>query len=361
MMTFGMLYWLMPRLYKTQLFSTKLANWHFWLATTGMLFFAIPLYFAGFTQSLMWKEFTAEGYLKYPNFIETVTQVIPMYWLRVLGGTLYITGVIMMIYNLIMTAKAGTFVPTEEDEAPALEAQPVHTDRGHRIIEGKPLLFTLLALVAILIGGIVEFLPMFMIKSNVPTISSVQPYTPLELEGRDIYLRDGCYTCHSQMVRPFRSEVERYGDYSKAGESVYDHPFQFGSKRTGPDLAREGVKGGPMYKPNSWHYNHFMSPQKMVAESIMPPFPWLINNDLDYSSIAKKISVMQTLGVPYPDGFENQAKDHLLKQANEIAQGLRNEGIEVADTKEVIALIAYIQRLGTDIHKTDNTSAFTNK
>jgi cytochrome c oxidase cbb3-type subunit I/II len=361
MMTFGMLYWLMPRLYKTQLFSTKLANWHFWLATTGMLFFAIPLYFAGFTQSLMWKEFTAEGYLKYPNFIETVTQVIPMYWLRVLGGTLYITGVIMMIYNLIMTAKAGTFVPTEEDEAPALEAQPVHTDRGHRIIEGKPLLFTLLALVAILIGGIVEFLPMFMIKSNVPTISSVQPYTPLELEGRDIYLRDGCYTCHSQMVRPFRSEVERYGDYSKAGESVYDHPFQFGSKRTGPDLAREGVKGGPMYKPNSWHYNHFMSPQKMVAESIMPPFPWLINNDLDYSSIAKKISVMQTLGVPYPDGFENQAKDHLLKQANEIAQGLRNEGIEVADTKEVIALIAYIQRLGTDIHKTDGTSAFTNK
>jgi cytochrome c oxidase cbb3-type subunit I/II len=361
MMTFGMLYWLMPRLYKTQLFSTKLANWHFWLAKTGMLFFAIPLYFAGFTQSLMWKEFTAEGYLKYPNFIETVTQVIPMYWLRVLGGTLYITGVIMMIYNLIMTAKAGTFVPTEEDEAPALEAQPVHTDRGHRIIEGKPLLFTLLALVAILIGGIVEFLPMFMIKSNVPTISSVQPYTPLELEGRDIYLRDGCYTCHSQMVRPFRSEVERYGDYSKAGESVYDHPFQFGSKRTGPDLAREGVKGGPMYKPNSWHYNHFMSPQKMVAESIMPPFPWLINNDLDYSSIAKKISVMQTLGVPYPDGFENQAKDHLLKQANEIAQGLRNEGIEVADTKEVIALIAYIQRLGTDIHKTDNTSAFTNK
>jgi cytochrome c oxidase cbb3-type subunit I/II len=361
MMTFGMLYWLMPRLYKTQLFSTKLANWHFWLATTGMLFFAIPLYFAGFTQSLMWKEFTAEGYLKYPNFIETVTQVIPMYWLRVLGGTLYITGVIMMIYNLIMTAKAGTFVPTEEDEAPALEAQPVHTDRGHRIIEGKPLLFTLLALVAILIGGIVEFLPMFMIKSNVPTISSVQPYTPLELEGRDIYLRDGCYTCHSQMVRPFRSEVERYGDYSKAGESVYDHPFQFGSKRTGPDLAREGVKGGPMYKPNSWHYNHFMSPQKMVAESIMPPFPWLINNDLDYSSIAKKISVMQTLGVPYPEGFENQAKDHLLKQANEIAQGLRNEGIEVADTKEVIALIAYIQRLGTDIHKTDNTSAFTNK
>jgi cytochrome c oxidase cbb3-type subunit I/II len=361
MFTFGMLYWLLPRLYKTQLFSVKLANWHFWLATTGMLFFAVPLYFAGFTQSLMWKEFTADGYLKYPNFIETVTQVIPMYYLRVLGGLLYVTGVVMMIFNLIKTAQAGTFVPTEDDEAPALHAHAGVADKGHRLIEGKPLLFTLLALVAILIGGIIEFVPMFMVKSNVPTIASVQPYTPLELEGRDLYLRDGCYTCHSQMIRPFRSEVERYGDYSKSGESVYDHPFQFGSKRTGPDLAREGVKSGKMYKPNSWHYNHFMSPQKLVAESIMPPFPWLISNELDYSKIAKKISVMKTLGVPYPEGFENQAKDALLKQANEIAQGLRNEGIDVTDTKEVIALIAYIQRLGTDIHKTDGSSAFTNK
>jgi len=360
MLTFGMLYWLLPRLYKTQLFSTKLANIHFWLATTGMLFFAIPLYFAGFTQSLMWKEFTADGYLKYPNFIETVTQVIPMYYIRVLGGTLYIVGVVLMIYNLIKTANAGTFISSEYDEAPALEAQPIHIDKGHRIIEGKPLLFTLLALAVILIGGIVEFVPMFMIKSNIPTISSVKPYTPLELEGRDIYIRDGCYTCHSQMVRPFRSEVERYGDYSKAGETVYDHPFQFGSKRTGPDLSREGVVGGPMFKPNTWHYNHFLSPQKMVPESIMPPFPWLIHNELDYSLIAKKISVMKTLGVPYPDGYENIAKNDLLKQANEIAQGIRDEGIEVSDTKEVIAVIAYIKRLGTDIHKSAGSSASIN-
>ncbi len=361
MMTFGMLYWLFPRIYKTQLFSTKLANIHFWLATTGMLFFAIPLYFAGFAQSLMWKEFTADGYLKYPNFIETVTQVIPMYGIRILGGTLYITGVIIMIFNLIKTANAGTFVATEDDEAPALESHASVIDKGHRTLEGKPLLFTLLALAAILIGGIIEFVPMFMVKSNIPTISSVKPYTPLELEGRDIYIREGCYNCHSQMIRPFRSEVERYGDYTKAGETVYDHPFQFGSKRTGPDLAREGVKTGPLYKPNSWHYNHFFSPQKLVAESIMPPFPWLIANELDYSKISKKISVMQTLGVPYPEGYANQAKDELLKQANEIAQGLRNEGIDVTDTKEVIALIAYIQRLGTDIHRTDGSSAFTNK
>jgi cytochrome c oxidase cbb3-type subunit I/II len=238
MMTFGMLYWMLPKLYNTKLHSVKMANAHFWLATTGMLFFAIPLYFAGFTQSLMWKQFNEEGYLAYPNFIETVVQILPMYFIRVFGGTLYITGVILMIINLIKTANAGKFIPSEEDEAPALHAQDHGKDKGHRIIEGKPVIFTILTLVAILIGGIVEFVPMFMVKSNVPTISSVQPYTPLELQGRDIYLREGCYLCHSQMIRPFRSEVERYGDYSKAGESIYDHPFQFGSKRTGPDLAR---------------------------------------------------------------------------------------------------------------------------
>jgi cytochrome c oxidase cbb3-type subunit I/II len=353
MMTFGMLYWLLPRLYNTKLFSVKLANAHFWLATTGMLFFAIPLYFAGFTQSLMWKQFTEEGYLAYPNFIETVVQILPMYYIRVFGGALYITGVILMIYNLIKTAGIGKFVPTEDDEAPALHTQNHGTDKGHRIIEAKPVLFTILTLVAILIGGIVEFVPMFMVKSNVPTIASVQPYTPLELQGRDIYLREGCYVCHSQMIRPFRSEVERYGEYSKAGEAVYDHPFQFGSKRTGPDLAREGVKGGPIYKPDSWHYNHFLDPQKLVAQSIMPPYPWLIKRDLDISSTPKKIRVMQTLGVPYPEGYAERANDDLLKQANQIAQGLRDGGIEVEDTKEVIALIAYIQRLGTDIKKSE--------
>lgn len=351
MLTFGMIYWLVPRLFNTKLHSVKLANAHFWLATTGMLFFAVPLYFAGFTQSLMWKEFTAEGYLKYPNFIETVVQILPMYYLRAFGGTLYITGVIIMIVNILKTVKSGTFVETEEDQAPALHASKHGEDKGHRLIEGKPVLFTILALVAILIGGIVEFVPMFMVKSNVPTIASVQPYTPLELEGRDIYLREGCYTCHSQMIRPFRSEVERYGDYTKAGETVYDHPFQFGSKRTGPDLAREGVKTGPIYKPDSWHYNHFSNPQKMVAQSIMPPYPWIITNTLNTSHTAKKIRVMQTLGVPYPEGYADKAVEDLKRQAAGIAQGLRDGGIDVADDKEVIALIAYIQRLGTDIKK----------
>lgn len=352
MLTFGMIYWLTPRLFNTKLYSKKMANAHFWLATTGMLFFAVPLYFAAFTQSLMWKEFTAEGFLKYPNFIETVVQILPMYFLRAFGGTLYYTGVILLFVNVYKTIRAGLFKQTEDDQAPALQMK---AEKGHRYIEGKPVIFTIIALVVILIGGIVEFVPMFMVKSNVPTIAAVKPYTPLELEGRDIYVREGCYLCHSQQVRPFRSEVERYGDYSKAGEVVYDHPFQFGSKRTGPDLAREGVKTEKNYKPDSWHYNHFMNPQKMVAQSIMPPYPWLIDNSLNTTLTAKKIRAMQKLGVPYPDGFDNIAVDELKKQAAVIAQGLRDGGIEITDDREVIALIAYIQRLGTDIYKTDLT------
>jgi cytochrome c oxidase cbb3-type subunit I/II len=350
MMSFGMLYWLFPRFYKVKLYSRPLANTHFWLATLGMLFFAIPLYFAGFTQALMWKEFTAEGYLKYPNFLETYIQIRPMHMLRVLGGLLYLTGAILMVYNLKKTANSGTFVRFEEDEAPARETKPVK-EGWHRRLEGKPVAFTILALIAILIGGIVEFLPMFLIKSNIPTIASVQPYTPLELEGRDIYVREGCYNCHSQMIRPFRSEVERYGEYSKSGEFVYNHPFQWGSRRTGPDLAREGVKGGKIYKPDSWHYEHMINPQKTNIQSIMPPYPWLATQDISMEIIPKKIRVMQTLGVPYPEGYDQKAVEDLKTQANKIASGLRSSGIEVEDQKEIIALIAYLQRLGTDITK----------
>ncbi|MFU8844319.1 MAG: cytochrome-c oxidase, cbb3-type subunit I [Bacteroidales bacterium] len=351
MMAFGMLYWLFPRFYKVKLYSTSLANAHFWLATFGMLFFAIPLYFAGFTQALMWKQFTAEGFLKYPNFLETYVQIRPMHMLRALGGVIYLTGAIIMVYNLAKTAQAGKFARYEEDQAPARETKPHGNDHWHRKLEGKPVLFTILALIAILIGGIVEFVPMFLIKSNVPTIASVQPYTPLELHGRDIYIREGCYNCHSQLIRPFRSEVERYGEYSKSGEFVYDHPFQWGSKRTGPDLAREGVKGGKIYKPDSWHYEHFVNPQKTNIQSIMPPYPWLAQNDLDIESTPKKIRVMQKLGVPYPAGYDEKATDELVNQASKIAKGLKDSGIDVEYQKEIIAIIAYMQRLGTDITK----------
>lgn len=348
MLMFGMLYWLFPRFYKVKLYSKSMANTHFWLATLGMLFFAVPLYFAGFTQALMWKEFTAEGYLKYPNFLETYIQIRPMHILRAVGGILYITGAVLMVINLMKTAQSGKFARFEEDEAMALER---HTAKEgwHRRLESKPVAFTIYALVAILIGGIVEFVPMFLIKSNIPTIASVKPYTPLELQGRDIYIREGCYNCHSQMIRPFRSEVERYGEYSKAGENVYDHPFQWGSRRTGPDLAREGVKTGKIYKPDSWHYEHFINPQKTNIQSIMPPYPWLAKQDIDIESTPKKIRAMQSLGVPYPEGYDNQSIADLMAQAAKIAGGLKAAGIEVSEQKEIIALIAYMQRLGTDI------------
>jgi cytochrome c oxidase cbb3-type subunit I/II len=348
MMTFGMLYWLFPRFYNVKLYSKSMANAHFWLATLGMLFFAVPLYFAGFTQALMWKEFTAEGYLKYPNFLETYLQIRPMHMLRVVGGILYLTGAVLMVINLIKTAKSGKFVRFEDDQAPALERK-VSTENFHRRIEGKPITFAILALVAILIGTIIEFVPLFVIKSNIKTIASVKPYTPLELQGRDIYIKEGCFNCHSQMVRPFRSEVERYGEYSKAGESVYDHPFQWGSRRTGPDLAREGVIGGKLYKPDAWHYEHLVNPQKTNIQSIMPAYPWLAKKNIDVASTPAKIKAMRSLGVPYPAGFESSAIDDLNKQANRIASGLRNAGIQVEDQKEIIALIAYLQRLGTDV------------
>jgi len=350
MLTFGMIYWLTPRLFNTKLWSKQLANVHFWIATTGMLFFSIPLYFAGFTQALMWKQFTPEGYLAYPNFLETVTQILPMYYLRAFGGTLYLIGAILFIVNVWKTAAAGNFVRYQEDAAPAKPA-PKSNEGWHRKLEGRPLQFTVASLVVILIGGLIEIIPMYLVKSNVPTIASIKPYTPLELEGRDIYISEGCYLCHSQMIRPFRSEVERYGEYTKAGETVYDRPFQFGSKRTGPDLAREGVKSLPNYKPNSWHYNHMLDPQKLNAESIMPPYPWLIEKDLDVSNLPSKIRVLTSLGTPYPEGYaDGQALKDLEAQAANIAADLKSAGIDVEPNKQIIALIAYLQRLGVDLY-----------
>jgi cytochrome c oxidase cbb3-type subunit I/II len=344
-MTFGMFYWLFPRMWKTQLYSIKLANIHFWLGTLGIIFYALPLYWAGFTQSLMWKEFTADGFLAYPNFLETVTQILPMYMTRAFGGTLYLIGTFFMIYNLWQTAKSGSFVAYEYDEAPALNHKAkVMGEKWHSVLERKPVLFTVLSFVAVLIGGVIEFVPTWLIDSNVPTIASVKPYTPLELEGRDIYVREGCYNCHSQMIRPFRSETERYGEYSKAGEFVYDHPFQWGSKRTGPDLHRQGGK-----YPDSWHYNHMYDPSSMSPGSIMPAYPWLFEDEFNSEGIAKKIRVMQTLGVPYQEGYDLEAAKDMEKQASGIANGLSEVNIKVDKNKEIIALIAYLQRVGTDI------------
>ncbi|MGN6648100.1 MAG: cytochrome-c oxidase, cbb3-type subunit I [Cytophaga sp.] len=353
-LTFGMIYWLIPRMYKTELFSIKLANFHFWIGTLGILFYALPMYWAGFTQSAMWKEFTADGVLAYPNFLETVLQLRTMYMLRALGGVFYLTGVIVMCYNIIKTVAAATaFEKDEAAEAPALA--PVYTkhagEHWHRWIERKPVQLMVFSLVVILIGGLVEMIPTFLVKSNIPTIASVKPYTALELEGRDIYIREGCNNCHSQMIRPFRSETVRYGEYSKAGEFVYDHPHLWGSKRTGPDLHRVGGK-----YPHSWHYNHMMDPTITSPNSIMPSYAFLLENTLSTPDTEKKIAAMRTLGVPYPEGYETTVRKEMDAQAEAIVQKLAEDKIKVSKDKEIIAMIAYLQRLGTDIKMKDSTS-----
>jgi cytochrome c oxidase cbb3-type subunit I/II len=344
-LTFAILYWLIPRMYGTPLYSKKMASFHFWIATLGILFYAVPMYWAGFTQGLMLKEFTPEGLLKYPNFLESTMRILPMHVMRSIGGGLYLVGAIVMAYNLCRTMLQGKLVSNEAAEGMPLEKQYVEQgETRHRFLERKPIQMMLVALVVILIGTAIELIPTLTISSNIPTIASVKPYTPLELEGRDIYIREGCVGCHSQTIRPFRSETERYGEYSKAGEFVYDHPFLWGSKRTGPDLHREGGKYG-----NAWHYNHMMDPRLMSPGSIMPNYDWLITQTLDTKATADKINAMRKLGVPYPDGYEKIANAELDNQAKAIADDLNKNNIKVKSDKEIIAVIAYLQRLGTDI------------
>ena len=344
-LTFGVLYYLIPKMFNTPLYSKKLATTHFWIGTIGIVLYAIPMYWAGFTQAEMWKQFTEEGQLKY-QFLETVTHIIPMYVTRSLGGLLYLSGVFVMVYNIWKTVKQGEFVANEEAEAvPLSKTFETHGKQyWHKWIERKPIQMLVASLVLVAIGGALELIPTFLVKENIPTIASVKPYTPLELQGRDIYVREGCYLCHSQMVRPFRDEVARYGEYSKAGEFVYDHPFQWGSKRTGPDLARIGGK-----YPDSWHYNHMLDPRIMSPGSIMPNYPWLFDNKLDTSLTAAKIRAMQTLGVPYPKGYDQQANADLTAQAKDIQAHLKKDKIDTPADVEIVALIAYLQRVGADI------------
>lgn len=343
-LTFGMLYWLVPRLYGTKLYSVKMANTHFLIGVVSILLYAIPMYWSAFSQVFMWKQFTEAGQLKY-QFLETVTKIIPMYIARGLGGTVFLAGACLMVYNLYKTVQAGKFIDEEEAQGMSLAKQEKSNMPGfwHAVLERKPVMMLVLSLIVVAIGGLVELVPTFLVKSNIPTISSVKPYTPLELQGRDIYIREGCYTCHSQMIRPFRDEVARYGDFSKGGEFVYDHPFQWGSKRTGPDLARIGGKYS-----DSWHYVHMLDPQTVAPGSIMPSYPWLFDNDLDINSTPAKIRAMQTLGVPYPEGYDQKAIEDVQKQAANVVKSLAADKIEVSPDKEIIALIAYLQRMGRD-------------
>lgn len=376
-LTFGMVYWLVPRLFKTTLWSTKLANTHFWIGTLGVILYALPMYVAGFVQASMWKQFNPDGTLTYGNFLETVTQIMPMYWMRAIGGSLFIVGALIGVYNMIMTARAGSKVTDELAEAAALSnvtSKRTVKEGYHTWLERRPVKLTIFATIAILIGGMVQIIPSLMVDDYVPVISSVKPYTPLELEGRDIYIREGCVGCHSQMIRPFRSEVERYGEYSKAGEYVYDHPFLWGSKRTGPDLMRVGGK----YSDN-WHINHFYDPQSTSSGSIMPSYKWLIKNELDKSDTEAKMNAMISLGVPYTQEEIDRAQEWMTEQGTQIEKSLYNDPdfaktyeadkqyaqennlpfVEMRN-REVVAIISYLQRLGTDIKVTNADGSVTN-
>jgi len=393
-MAAGMFYWMVPRLYGTQLYSKKLADVHFWIGTVGILIYMVAMWVSGISQGLMWRAFTPEGTLLYPNFVETLLAIRPLYIARLVGGTLYLAGFGLLAWNLWKTARSGkpvngsVTVLVEEQKATVTTWQLVASkpivyilamailvavfgisnvfvatatvvfilvlaviglfvlkrEPGkpgwHSLLEGNSFAFTLFVLIAILVGGIAELIPTIFVEKAVPKIGAGQvPYTPLELVGRDVYVSNGCYTCHSQQIRPFRSEKLRYGDPSRAEESMYDHPFQWGSKRTGPDLARVGGK-----YPNLWHYTHMIDPRATSPGSNMPAYPWLEVRKVPLHQVPKKMQVMQKLGVPYSDEEIAQSQQAYEQQAKEITADLAQNGVELAWDSELTALIAYLQK-----------------
>ena len=379
-LAFGIMYYLLPKLFQTKLYSKRLAEVHFWLATIGILLYIIPIYVAGITQGLMWRGLTEQGQLMYPDFVETVTRIIPMYYLRILGGLCYFGGTAIGFFNYLMTWKARPATYEEPvHQAPALAATyddgpPPRsrvlgvTETGHKLDiwmqmkwhrrwERLALKFTLFVIISVSVASLFEIIPTFLIRSNIPTIATVTPYTPLEVAGRDIFVAEGCYNCHSQMIRPMLHETKRYGEYSKPGESVYDHPFQWGSRRIGPDLAREGGKQSPL-----WHVRHFRNPRDIFEQSIMPEFSWLEKKKLDFSSIPLRMKALRLVGVPYSDeeiaGSVEHAEAQAALIAGKIIKDANNDAsVQGIEDKQVIALIAYLQRLGTDLFKTPEDEA----
>jgi cytochrome c oxidase cbb3-type subunit I/II len=316
--------------------------------------------------------------LMYPNFIETVTAILPMYYLRAVGGTVFLIGALVGGYNFYMTwrSRPAKYEEVVHQAAP-LSATEVHdaavpqsklvgvADVGkkldtfssmwwHRAWERLPVKFTVYTTIAVVIASLFEIIPTFLIRSNVPTIASVTPYTPLELYGRDVYVAEGCYNCHSQMIRPILPETKRYGEYSKPGEFVYDHPFQWGSRRIGPDLAREGIS-----RPQeNWHALHFKDPASVSPGTIMPPYPWLLEKKIDFGSIPTRMLALQRVGVPYTDDQRKVAVDEAKQQAKTIADAISASGGDTGlEDKQVVALIAYMKRLGTDLYKTPAPAA----
>ncbi|KAA0253258.1 cytochrome-c oxidase, cbb3-type subunit I [Acidobacteria bacterium ACD] len=367
-LSFGILYWAVPRLWKTELFSRKAATTHFWVATVGLILYQVSMWVAGITQWAMWRAFEPDGRLVYPDFIETVIRIVPMYWVRLVAAVLFFAGLLVGVWNLVKTIRSA---PAGFDQEPEVVAPPLVKDLSapgavtpantydhalyrlqhelrhgfHRVLEGRVVTLTVLTALALSVGSLVEAIPMFFDKSNVKEIASVKPYTPLEVLGRDVYLREGCYNCHSQLVRPFRYETERYGEYSKAGEYVYDHPFQWGSKRTGPDLHRVGGK-----YPSLWHVRHMKVPSSTTPGSVMPRYPHLLTDTYDVASVGAKMRALRAVGVPYADGEIENAPAAIEAQAKAIAAEVEaQQGPKGLADKEITALTAYLQRLGTDI------------
>jgi len=346
-MTAGILFYMVPKLWNTTLYSVKLGNIQFWTGTVGLLLYIVSMWVSGVTQGSMWQAIDpATGTLVYPDFVETVVRIIPMYWVRAIGGTLVLISFLIMIYNLGKTIKnAPKDQPEQVFQAKSIEPSEGGHEKGHRKLEGLPAVFTVLTVLAIIVGTTIEILPSFMANTFVQKNESVKPYTPLELAGRDIYIREGCYNCHSQMIRPLVAERLRYGAPSQAAESVYDHPFQWGSRRIGPDLARVGSK-----YPNMWHYRHMLDPRAVVPGSIMPSYPWLFQKKSQLEILPKKLQVMQALGVPYSQEDIDTAVANAKEQAEMIAETLAESGVPASiKDKQIIPLIAYLQRLGMDL------------
>ncbi len=429
-MAAGMFYWLAPRLWKSKLWSVSLANMHFWIGLVGILLYVTAMWVAGIMQGLMLSETNPGGAtLKY-EFVETLRAIQIPYILRSFGGGLYLLGFVLCAVNLFMTARAGAAADTSVEVVPlrrgekdgmripeAFKSDPVtyvmlalafmvlwfflppHADKAafamtvlltvkailafranstswaaffDRLLENY-LPFTVLIFVAAAIGGAVQIIPSVLVNRAANVEDRLQVlYTPLELEGRDIYVAEGCYNCHSQMIRTLVPDVLRYGPgpeqgYSRLGESIHDHPHQWGSKRTGPDLAREGgslVDGSQTMRigrrDNLWHFNHFLDPRQTSPGSNMPPYPWLFKDKADFKSLPKRIAVQARLGVPWPAMTKDEIEQSARDQAMEIADSLVAAGAFISDQADlspeelrkqlaesrVVALIAYMQKQG---------------
>jgi cytochrome c oxidase cbb3-type subunit I/II len=398
LMAAGMIYWLLPRLWKRELYSQQLANVHFYLAMIGILLYIASMWVSGVNQGMMLNALNETGTsLAYGNFLETLNAIRGMMLTRAIGGTLYLVGFVIMAYNVAKTIIGAEVIDTVV-EVPARATRDEQGLKGGFInapvayslfgivfpclwmltdgfwmlvgmfgtiftvllaivsfkasrggwghwydkLLGNSLAFSILVFIAVAIGGAIQIIPTVTLQRAHNLEGRIQKlYTPLELAGRDIYVSEGCYNCHSQMIRTMRADVLRYGDYSRLGESIYDHPFQWGSRRIGPDLAREGG-----FRPNEWHYDHFMEPRTISPGSNMPAYPWLARKEIDVKALPSKISVLRTLGVPYPEWDAAEIEQSVATQALEISRDLQTKGRVLEPNSQMTALIAYMQKLG---------------